>query len=133
MALISEVSIGSRTLVTYNLHLESRGDDSLRCSQLDECFADARGYKSATGIVLAGDLNLDVSRSTAADAARKARFQNVFAEQPAPTTPSHLLFDRGRPIDWVFTRGSVQAIRRQVHSSISASDHYPLSVKLALT
>jgi endonuclease/exonuclease/phosphatase family metal-dependent hydrolase len=134
MALISEVSIGDRTLVTYNLHLESRGDDTLRCSQLDECFADARAYESVRAIILAGDLNLDVSRSTAADAARKARFQNVFAERPVPThPPPHLLFAHGRSIDWIFTRGSVQAIRRQVHSSISASDHYPLSVKLALT
>ena len=133
MALISEVSIGGRTLVTYNLHLESRGNDTLRCSQLDECFADARAYKSVRPIILAGDLNLDVSRSPAAAAAGNARFQNVFAERPVPTTPPHLLFDRGRAIDWVFTRGSVQAIRRQVHSSVSASDHYPLSVKLALT
>ena len=36
IALISEVSIGGRILVTYNLHLESRGDDALRCSQLNE-------------------------------------------------------------------------------------------------
>jgi endonuclease/exonuclease/phosphatase family metal-dependent hydrolase len=133
MALISEVSIGGRTLVTYNVHLESRGDDSLRCSQLDECFADACAYKPVRPIILAGDLKLDVFRSTAADAARSERFQNVFGERPVPTTPPHLLFDRGRAIDWVFTRGSAQAIRRQVHSSISASDHYPLSVKLALT
>ena len=133
MALITEVSISGRTLVTYNLHLESRGDDSLRCSQLDECFADACAYKSVIPIILAGDLNLDVSRSTAAHAARSARFQNVFGERPVPTTPPHLLFDRGRAIDWLFTRGSVHAIRRQVHSSISASDHYPLSVKLTLT
>src|ERR1700759_1062291 len=31
MALISEVNIGGRTLLTYNLHLESRGDDTLLC------------------------------------------------------------------------------------------------------
>src|ERR1700739_3321606 len=74
MALISEVNINGRSLVVYNLHLESRGDDTLRCSQLDECFADARAYESVRAIILAGDLNLDVSRSTAADAARKARF-----------------------------------------------------------
>jgi endonuclease/exonuclease/phosphatase family metal-dependent hydrolase len=133
MALISEVSIGGRTLVTYNLHLESRGDDTLRCTQLDECFGDARTYKSATPIILAGDLNLDVSRSAAADAARQAQFQSAFPERPVPTTPTRSLFDRGRAIDWVFTRGSLQAIHTQVHSSVSASDHYPLSVKLALT
>ena len=41
-----EVSIGGRTLVTYNLHLESRGDDALRCSQLNETLDDSLRYKS---------------------------------------------------------------------------------------
>ena len=133
MALISEVSIGDRTLVTYNLHLESRGDDALRCSQLDESFSDARTYKVDTPIVLAGDLNMDVSRSAAAAAAGQAHFQSSFMQRPVPTTPAHSRFDRGRAIDWVFTRGSVQALSPQVHNSVSASDHYPLSVKLAFT
>src|SRR6201989_264700 len=48
MALISEVSVGDRTLVTYNLHLESRGDDTLRYSQLEESFNDARTYELDT-------------------------------------------------------------------------------------
>ena len=133
MALISDVCIGGRTLATYNLHLESRGDDTLRCSQLDECFNDARTYKSATPIILAGDLNMDVSRNAAADAARQAQFQSASAERPVPTTPSRSLFERGRAIDWIFTRGSLPALRSQVHSSVSASDHYPLCVQLALT
>lgn len=133
MALISEISIGGRTLVTYNLHLESRGDDTLRCSQLDESFNDAGTYNADTPIILAGDLNLDVSRSAAAAAARQAQFQSSFTERPAPTTPAHSLFDRGRAIDWVFTRVAVQAINPQVHNSVSASDHYPLSVKLGFT
>jgi endonuclease/exonuclease/phosphatase family metal-dependent hydrolase len=133
MALISEVSIGGRTLLTYNLHLESRSDDTLRCSQLYECFNDARTYKADTPIILAGDLNMDVSRSAAAAAARQAQFQSAFTKRPVPTTPARSLFDRGRAIDWVFTRGSVQAINPQVHNSVSASDHYPLSVKLAFT
>jgi endonuclease/exonuclease/phosphatase family metal-dependent hydrolase len=133
MALISEVSIGDRTLVTYNLHLESRGDDTLRCSQLDESFSDARTYKVDRPIVLAGDLNMDVSRNAAAAAAWQAQFQTSFTRRSVPTTPAGSLFDRGRAIDWVFTRGSVQAINPQVHNSVSASDHYPLSVKLAFT
>jgi endonuclease/exonuclease/phosphatase family metal-dependent hydrolase len=33
MALVSEVNVAGKPLVSYNLHLESRGDDSLRCSQ----------------------------------------------------------------------------------------------------
>ena len=62
MALVSNVSVAGRVLVTYNLHLESRGDDHLRCSQLGESLDDAGRHKSATPIIVAGDLNLDASR-----------------------------------------------------------------------
>ena len=132
MALVSEVSIAGRTVVNFNLHLESRGDDALRCSQLDECLDDARRYKSTTPIILAGDFNLDVSRSVAANAIRQAQFLSTASKEPARTTPTHSLFDRGRPIDWIFTRGSVRPAGLRIHNSVSASDHYPLSIKLAL-
>src|SRR5271170_3386053 len=132
IALISEVSIGGRRLVTYNLHLESRGDDALRCSQLNETLNDSLRYKSTTPILLAGDLNLDVSRSVAANAIRQAQFLGTASTEPVRTTPSRSLFDRGRPIDWIFARGSIRAAGLRIHSSVSASDHYPLSVKLTL-
>jgi endonuclease/exonuclease/phosphatase family metal-dependent hydrolase len=132
MALVSEVSIGGRTLATYNLHLESRGDDALRCSQLDECLNDALRYKSTTPIILAGDLNLDVSRSVAANAIRQAQFLDTAAKEPVRTTPPHSFFDRGRAIDWIFARGSVRPAGLRIHNSVSASDHYPLSVTIAL-
>jgi endonuclease/exonuclease/phosphatase family metal-dependent hydrolase len=133
MALVCDVCIARRTLVTYNLHLESRGDDNLRCSQLDDCLDDARRYKSDTPIVLAGDLNLDVCRTAAADALRRAQFQLIPQNQLTPTTPSRSLFERGGPIDWMFTRGSRRAQNFKVHNSVAASDHYPLSLTVALT
>jgi len=132
MALVSEVSIGGRTLMTYNLHLESRDDDALRCSQLDECLNDALRYKSTTPIILAGDLNLDVSRGVAANAIKQAQFLGTAAKEPVRTTPPHSLFYRGRAIDWIFARGSVRPGGLRIHNSVSASDHYPLSVTIAL-
>jgi len=132
MALVCTVSFGGRTLMTYNLHLESRGNDALRCSQLDECLKDAGSYKSTTPMILAGDFNLDVSQSVAARAITQAQFLSTAAKEPVRTTPAHSLFDRGRPIDWIFARGSVRAAGLRIHNSVSASDHYPLSVKLTL-
>jgi endonuclease/exonuclease/phosphatase family metal-dependent hydrolase len=131
IALISEVSIGGRRLVTYNLHLESRGDDALRCSQLNETLNDSLRYKSTTPILLAGDLNLDVSRSVAANAIREAQFLGTASTEPVRTTPSRSLFDKGGPIDWIFARGSVRVAPLRIYNSVSASDHYPLSVRLA--
>jgi endonuclease/exonuclease/phosphatase family metal-dependent hydrolase len=129
MALVSAVNIAGKTIVVYNLHLESKGDDSLRCSQLDEALDDARQYNWDTTILLAGDFNLDVTQAVAASAISRAQFQDAFANQQVPTTPSSFL-EHGRIIDWIFTRGRVRASQLQVHRSVSASDHYPLSINL---
>ena len=40
--------------------------------------------------------------------------------------------EHGRIIDdWIFTRGPVRSIEPLVHRSVSASDHYPLSINVA--
>ena len=75
MALISEANIAGKTIVTYNLHLESKGDDQLRGSQLDEALEDARRYSIDTPILLTGDFNLDLSRGPAAAAISRAEFR----------------------------------------------------------
>ena len=129
LALVSEVNIAGKTVVTYNLHLESRGGDLLRRSQLEEALHDAQRYTSNSPILFTGDFNLDLSNGPAATAIRRAQFQDAFADHHPPTTPGSFL-EHGRIIDWIFTRGSVRACQPQVHRSISASDHYPLSTNL---
>jgi len=130
LALVCDANIAGKTIVTYNLHLESRGDDALRGSQLDETLNDARRYDGNTPIVLAGDFNLDVSAGSAATAISRAQFLDAFANQHRPTTP-HSFLEPGRVIDWIFTRGPVRLSRPEVHRSVSASDHYPLSITLS--
>ena len=131
IALVSETNIAGKTIVTYNLHLESRGDDRLRCSQLDEALVDAIRYNSDTPILLTGDFNLDASSGPAATALSQAQFQDAFANHHTPTTPSSFL-EHGRAIDWIFARGPVRGYQPQVHRSVSASDHYPLSIDLTI-
>jgi endonuclease/exonuclease/phosphatase family metal-dependent hydrolase len=131
LALVSEANIAGKTIVTYNLHLESRGDDQLRCSQLEEVLEDSKRHTSNTAVLLTGDFNMDVSQGTAAAAIGRAEYQDAFANQHVPTTPGSFL-EHGRTIDWVFTRGPIRAGQAQVHRSVSASDHYPQSVKLTI-
>jgi len=130
LALVSEANIAGKTIATYNLHLESKGDDSLRYSQLDEVLTDAGRYALNTPAVLAGDFNLDVSTGPAAAAIRDAQFDDAFLNRHAPSTPGSF-FKSGRIIDWIFTRGPIRPGKQQVHRSVSASDHYPLSIDLA--
>jgi endonuclease/exonuclease/phosphatase family metal-dependent hydrolase len=129
LALLCETAIAGKKLITYNLHLESRGDDALRRSQLEETLEDARRYDISTPIVLAGDLNLDVSDGPASAAINQAQFQDAFADRHAPTTPGSFL-EPGRTIDWIFARGPVRVSQPMVHRSSSASDHFPLSITL---
>ena len=132
LALVSEVKIGDRTIVTYNLHLESRGDDRLRCSQLDEVLSDAQRYRPGASALVGGDFNLDASSGSAANALNRANFEDALANCRAPTKP-HSFFEQGKMIDWIFVRKPMRPSGAQVHRSVSASDHYPLSADLAFT
>ena len=127
---MSEANVAGKKVVTYNLHLESKSDDDLRCSQLEETLDDSRRYDSEIPILLAGDLNLDISSGRAAAAISRAQFRDVFGNQHVPTTPGSFL-DPGRSIDWIFTSGPTRVRQPQVHRLVSASDHFPLSVTLA--
>ena len=133
MALAVEACVAGTPIVTYNLHLESKGDDELRRSQLEQAMTDAGRYAAGTAIVLAGDLNADVSSGLAATASFQARFENAFASRRVATTTPRGLLNHGRTIDWILTRGPLRASQPQVHSSVSASDHFPLSVNLAFS
>jgi endonuclease/exonuclease/phosphatase family metal-dependent hydrolase len=131
MSLVTEVNAGGRRLVTYNLHLESRGDDQLRRAQLNEVLIDAQCYSQKVPVIVAGDLNLDVSGGDAA-AISKAKFFSPFSGKREPTTTARSMYPAGRAIDWFFMRGPLQAGQPAVHRSVRASDHYPLSVRVDL-
>lgn len=131
LALVTEAKVGERTVVTYNLHLESRGEDRLRCSQLGEVLTDVQRYQPNTAAVVAGDFNLDASSSPAADALKRGDFLDALANRHAPTKP-HSFFEQGKIIDWIFVRQPMRPSAAQVHRSVSASDHYPLSADLTL-
>jgi endonuclease/exonuclease/phosphatase family metal-dependent hydrolase len=130
LALVSDANIAGKTIVTYNAHLESRADDQLRCSQLEEVLEDSKRHTSNTAVLLTGDFNMDVSQGPAAGAITRAQFQDAFANHHEATTPGSFL-EHGRIIDWIFTRGRVRSIEPLVHRSVSASDHYPLSINVA--
>ena len=77
IALVAEINVAGWKLVTYNLHLESRGDDALRVSQLVEVLSDATSCNTNSPILIAGDLNLDASKQAVALEFAKAGFQDA--------------------------------------------------------
>ena len=130
IALVAEINVAGKKIITYNLHLESRGNDELRVSQLAEVLSDTACWNADRAIVVAGDFNLDVSKEAVAFAIAKAGFQDAAAALHAPTTPARSVFERGRRIDWAFVRGPLRASSGRVHGSVNASDHYPISFML---
>ncbi|MBV9938114.1 MAG: endonuclease/exonuclease/phosphatase family protein [Acidobacteriaceae bacterium] len=130
IALITEVDVLGRVFTAYNLHLESRGADDLRLSQLNEVLDDAAKSVPRVPALLAGDLNFDVSEEHTAALTRQTGFHNVLGQSRFYTRPARKLFGDPRSIDWAFVAGPVKATLGQVHSTVKASDHYPISFTL---
>jgi len=130
IALAAEIEITGVSLVSYNLHLESRANDALRLSQLEEVVHDANAFDSTHPLVLAGDLNLNASRLGVTDVLGRGGFRDAAPTARVPTTPARHLLESGRHIDWAFVRGPLEVKSAQVHSSIKASDHFPISFEV---
>lgn len=130
MALISCVDLDGLKLIAYNAHLESKGSDDLRCSQLQDILRDFSNYPSGSQFIVAGDFNVDLHHGTAAAEIGKTGLSNPFARLSGiPTTrPAH--FSSSKTIDWILTKGPLLAIEPKLHDSVQGSDHYPLSLTL---
>src|SRR5277367_1798561 len=115
IALVAYINVAGSKVVIYNLHLESRGNDALRISQLQEVLSDATCYDAACPVIVAGDLNLDASREPVALALANVRFQDAVASpRNSPTTRAPGLFEGRRRIDWAFVRGPLRASSGQI-------------------
>ncbi len=132
MALISEISVGGRTLVLYNVHLESQGGDELRIRQLTEILTDIRQHPPETPVLLAGDFNFALSRGPAVPLIAGAGVDNSFTSFAGRRTVVKNGYGKPAAIDWMLTRGALAGRHPAIHESIATSDHFPLSLELHL-
>ena len=132
MALISEVTVGRRTLVLYNVHLESRCSDGLRIRQLSEILADIRQHPPESPLLLAGDFNFDLSRGPAAPLLANTGVDNPFTSLAGRRTVLRNRRRKPAAIDWMLTSGALAGSHPAIDVSIAASDHFPLSLELHL-
>jgi len=130
IALVADVNLAGKKLLIYNLHLESRANNELRLSQVEEVLSDVARQDPQRPLVVAGDFNLDASMGGTASALANAGFQDVIGALRTPTTPSRRLLEPGHRIDWAFIRGPIRAGSGRVHNQVKASDHYPISFTL---
>jgi endonuclease/exonuclease/phosphatase family metal-dependent hydrolase len=132
MALISEITVGGRTTVLYNVHLESRGGDELRMRQLSEILTDISHLPPEFPVLLAGDFNFDLSCGPAVPLIGGARMDNPFPSLVDRRTVLKNRYGKPAAIDWMLTRGTLAGRHPAIHESIAASDHFPLSLELHL-
>lgn len=126
MALVSVMSWLEKPLVVYNVHLESRGNDALRCSQLAEILQDMQRYESAVPIIVAGDFNFDLSQQPAASLLAGSPLNSPFQSGIVRPTTTRSRLGRARTIDWILIRGPLSCLSAELHDSLLASDHYPV-------
>jgi endonuclease/exonuclease/phosphatase family metal-dependent hydrolase len=127
IALVSEVMVCGTPLVIYNLHLESRGNDALRISQLSETLSDTMKFPHGSPMLLAGDLNLDVDRSSWCSELQRLGFRSAISSPVPHTTTPRGILGRRRTIDWVYVAGQIEPKSVRVCTTVSASDHYPIT------
>src|SRR5271157_5966446 len=131
MALVSHVSWFETQLILYNMHLESRGEDALRCSQLAEILQDVQRYEPAVPIIVAGDFNFDLSQQPAVSLLAGSPLDSPFQSGSVRPTTTRSRLGRARTIDWILTRGPLTSLGAELDDSVLASDHYPMSLTLA--
>jgi len=130
MALVSHISWLETQLIVYNVHLESRGKDAIRCSQLAEILQDVQRYESALPIIVAGDFNFDLSQQPAASLLAASPLNSPFQSGTVRPTTTRSRLRRARTIDWILTRGPLACVGAELHDFVLASDHYPVSLTL---
>lgn len=133
LALVTETVMGGRPIVAFNVHLESRGEDTLRAAQLEEVLSDVGRIPPGIPVVIAGDLNFDVSKGEPKLLIQRTGFDDGAGMGGTPTTTHRGLFNPGKCIDSILVRGSVHAGDGHVHKGVRTSDHYPLSCTLTFS
>lgn len=122
LALVAELTLSGAPLAVYNTHLESRGPESMRVSQINEVIEDAKRYPASTTVMIAGDLNVNGARSPVLHALERAGFAKVAGGE--------ITTKRGAPLDWIYARGPIRFGGAKVHADIRAADHFPVTAQI---
>jgi endonuclease/exonuclease/phosphatase family metal-dependent hydrolase len=94
--------------------------------------SEIRRNSAGMDVLVAGDLNFDVSREPMASLIADTELHfPLIALGGRPTTRSRH-HGKCAAIDWILAGRSLVATSPEVHDAISASDHYPISLEVQL-
>jgi endonuclease/exonuclease/phosphatase family metal-dependent hydrolase len=126
IAIVTELDFGGRTLVVYNLHLESRSFGHIQDAQMDEILADAKHYPESTPIILAGDFNTKYNAGSLGAKLRAEGWRSALGSH-APRTHK-IMFS----LDWIVVRGPLRIEQGKVEHGAGGSDHLPISATVSI-
>ena len=126
VALVTDLDFAGRTLVVYNVHLESRSMGMIQADQMDEILADLKQYPDDTPVIFGGDLNTKYFPSVFLRKLERAGFQSSMGERIERT---HAI---AMALDWIFAKGPVKIEGGAVRRNFKGSDHYPIYARLNL-
>jgi endonuclease/exonuclease/phosphatase family metal-dependent hydrolase len=104
----------------------------MRVTQLAETLSAAARYPASTAVIIAGDMNIDVSRPAPAAAIRQAGFRDAVGLPGAITSARQGPFNPGRSIDAILMHDGRKSCGGRIHNRVRASDHYPVSCTVVL-
>jgi endonuclease/exonuclease/phosphatase family metal-dependent hydrolase len=116
-------------VTVYNVHLESRGDERLSFVQLIPALNDAAKSAARCPALIPGDLNRHLRARRHCTYRGKGFPESLSGLPPADQAGSHSV-RKGAIDDWAVVLGPVGVVPGQVHKSVNASDHYPLTFTL---
>jgi endonuclease/exonuclease/phosphatase family metal-dependent hydrolase len=128
MSLMVRIEVRGTSLVTYNLHLESRAGAGLRLRQLRQVLLDVSSHAETVPVLIAGDFNCDLIRDPIPAGMAELKILPDPTSQAQVTTRSR--WGGGRSLDWIVVRGPVQVVAGEVQRGHLASDHLPVSLTL---
>jgi endonuclease/exonuclease/phosphatase family metal-dependent hydrolase len=126
IAIVTELDYGGRTLVVYNLHLESRSFGHIQDAQMDEILADAKRYPESTPIILAGDFNTKYNAGSLGAKLRAEGWRSALGSH-APRTHK-IMFS----LDWMMAKGPLRIEQGKVEHGAGGSDHLPISATVSI-
>ncbi len=82
-------------------------------------------------VIVGGDFNLYAGLGNAAMTLYSMGFQDAVRRPAVPTTTARPPFQSAHSIDWVYVSDKIRS-QGEVHNSVRASDHHPVSATFAI-
>ena len=117
-------------LTVINTHLDYQ-NKSLQIKQLKDVYNIIKKEAETSNIVLCGDFNMQMSKSTHFKAFRDD-LANIRVSMLETDTYTWAEGSKSKKLDYIFCSDEIKVRKININKEIDISDHYPIIVKLTV-